>query len=75
MLASQSQEILRQARNDETFNLLFDSSMRGWRDEKYEPVSHVVQIIRDAFFIVPEIAGEFKVLMSKILKIAAFTSI
>ena len=32
-----------------------DRLMRGWRDEKYEPVSHVVQIIRDAFFIVPEI--------------------
>jgi len=32
-----------------------DRLMRGWRDEKYEPVSHVVQIIRDAFFVVPEI--------------------
>jgi hypothetical protein len=28
--------------------------MRGWQDEKYEPASHVVQIIRDAFFVLEE---------------------
>jgi hypothetical protein len=32
-----------------------DKLMRTWQDEKYEPVSHVVQIIRDAFFVVSEI--------------------
>jgi hypothetical protein len=31
-----------------------DKLMRGWKNEKYEPVSHVVQIIRDAFFIMEE---------------------
>ena len=31
-----------------------DKVMRGWQDEKYEPVSHVVQIIRDAFFVIEE---------------------
>jgi hypothetical protein len=32
-----------------------DKLMRRWQDEKYEPVSHVVQIIRDAFFVMAEI--------------------
>ena len=29
-----------------------DKLMRKWEDEAYEPVSHVVQIVRDAFSIV-----------------------
>ena len=31
-----------------------DKVMRGWQDQEYEPVSHVVQVIRDAFFVITE---------------------
>ena len=31
-----------------------DKLIRGWKDEKYEHASHVVQIIRDAFFAMAE---------------------
>jgi len=31
-----------------------DKEIRRWQDEEYEPVSHVVQMIRDAFFVIAE---------------------
>ena len=31
-----------------------DKEIRRWQDEKYEPASHIVQMIRDAFFVIEE---------------------
>jgi hypothetical protein len=39
-----------------------DKVMRKWEDKEYEPVSHVVQIIRDAFSVAAEIGDSILLL-------------
>ena len=41
-----------------------DKEIRRWQDAEYEPVSHVVQMIRDAFFVTAELGKTISILLA-----------